>query len=593
MTGSGSGRDVWNGKDKKSEITAEALLTAEDVEIQEEKNMFCKKCGSALQDNAKFCGACGTMVEADPIQERPVQEQPVQETAAPVSVQREPEAVKPVQPKAKKISKKTGIIIAAAAAALVVILVIASLFGGAGTTVAKAFTKSLEAYTAVADQMKLPDMAAIAQSGKHNQEMRMWIEDGAEELDGFGVRVEMAYNQSGREAALIAAPFYEGTDLLTAQMKMDGTKIYVGSPELMETSYLMFDTATIGEDLAAMGAPGMEDLSIDLFALIEEMQQSSQLTKEQQKTLEKAAAALAKAIQVEKTGKEDVKVNGKKLSCKVYELVIPQEAMEDYLDALEDVIKEMDLDKSLDALEDTGLMEMADIEVSVNEDNLRDAVDEMKELVDELGDFVAEIAIHKGYIVAVNSEFELGDTEYSLNVQLGGGENYVDNLYFEMKDEDEYGFIFASEGNHAMTKGVFTDETVFTELYKGKENDILSSEISWEPKAKENNFELVLEAEGDKLGLEGNLTCTKDSLSITVPELEVDGITFGLGYALDSYKAPSIKIGTTLVFAEMDEDDLAELGEQIVENAEEWAGQIEENYSGLIEYLAEMLYYMY
>jgi hypothetical protein len=299
-----------------------------------------------------------------------------------------------------------------------------------------------------------------------------------------------------------------------------------------------------------------------------------------------------KSFQVEALEKKDVKVNGKKLSCKVYELVIPQEAMEDYLDILEDVVKDMDMEKTADILEDAGLV-MPGYNVYANEDVLRDSLDQMKDFVDEVGDFAVEVAIHKGYIVALNSEFEVWDTEYSMNVQLGGGENYVDDLYFEMKDEDEYGFILSSEGNHAMTKGVFTDETVLTELFAGKESGSVSCETSWEPKAREDNFEMVLEVEGDKFTMEGTLVCTKDSLTINLPELEADGITVGVRYDLSGYKAPVIRMETILAFSEMDEDDLLELGEQIVENVEDWAGQIEENYSGLVDYIAEMLYYLY
>lgn len=604
--------------------------------------MFCKKCGSTLRDNAKFCGSCGAVVEvADsqgnnvsyttPVQKTPSYTAPVQRQqtpsyTAPVQRQQAPGHTVPVQQSKpdvtgaiKKasgaVTKATGavtkaagkidvsgivnkvpkkalpIIGGAAVIVLVLILLFSGVFAGAKGTVAKAFGKSLNAYVSIAEDMKLPDLAAIAESGKYNQELKFWFEDGADELDGLGFRFVMAYNQSGNEAAIVAAPFFEGTDLITAQMKFKGSKIYVGCPELMEKTYLMVDTKTIGQDMADKDVDDFEDLSFNMFDLIEQVQKASGLTKDQQKALEKGGSAFIKAIEVEKDGKDDIKINGKKLSCTVYNVVIPQEAVEDYLDVLEDVLKDMDSEAVLDILEEAGFPvdDMGLDMVADSADVYIDAIDSLRDLVDELGDIEIQVGINKGYVVSIQCELDAYDEPVNINVQLGGGDNYVDDIYFEMLDEDEYGYIITSTGNHAMKKGVFTDETVVSMVYYGDEREMISWEMNWEPKGKDGNFEWTLENYGDEFTFEGTLHTTKDSLSITLDELEIDGMTVGLSYTLGDYKAPSIKVGTTLAFADMDEDDMEDLAELIEENGEAWVEMMEDDYEDVLDYL----YYMF
>ncbi|MBE6578853.1 MAG: zinc-ribbon domain-containing protein [Ruminococcaceae bacterium] len=87
--------------------------------------MFCPKCGSQLEDDAKFCAACGEKLEAPqpaaeeaaPVEEAPVEETPVQEKA-PV----QEEAPKPK--KERKPLPKWALPAVIAATAVVIVLVI-------------------------------------------------------------------------------------------------------------------------------------------------------------------------------------------------------------------------------------------------------------------------------------------------------------------------------------------------------------------------------------------------------------------------------------------------------------------------------------
>jgi len=107
-------------------------------------------------------------------------------------------------------------------------------------------------------------------------------------------------------------------------------------------------------------------------------------------------------------------------------------------------------------------------------------------------------------------------------------------------------------------------------------------------KSKSDNFEWVLETYGDEIEIEGTLLCSKDSLTITLPALELDGEELSFTYSLGGYKAPSIKVSKPMKFSEMDEGDLEDLAEMIEENGMEWAEMIEEDYPEFVE-LIEML----
>ena len=602
--------------------------------------MFCKKCGSNLRENAKFCGSCGAVVEvAETGYTAPVEQIPYTapvDNAAPanqgghtVPVKKENKAadfgkaaakvagnaakaagkaagnaakaagdaaskvslndIAGKMPKMPKNKKLLPIIGGAVAVVLVLVLVVSLLFGGASGTVVKAFSKSVKAITGIADEMKLPDLAAIAESKKFNQELTAEFTDG--DMEGLGIRATFAYNQSGKEAGFVVTPYFEGTNLITGQVKMDGSKIYLGCPELMEKKYIMLDTKTIGVDLADKDLDGLEDLSFNFFELVEKLEDAAALSKNQQKAIEKANSALLKAIEVEKDKKKDIKINSKKISVTLYDVVIPQDALEDYLDALEDVVKDMEPEAVMDVLEGYGFP-VDEMGLSYSNDYWLDAIDSLKDAVDELGDLELSVGINGGYVVYLQWTPEIDGDEAELTVKIGGGDNYVDDFSLEfLYNDGNYGTIITSSGNHAMKKGEFTDETVITEIYRGKEEEVFVSEMTWKPSGKSDNFEWVLVVDGDELEIEGTLKCSKDSLSFTAP-IELGGNELSVTYTLGAFKAPSIKVGTTLKFADMDEDDLMELAEMIEENGTEWAEMMEDEYPEFVDML-DMLFYYY
>ena len=100
--------------------------------------MFCKKCGNQLPDGAKFCGVCGTVIQAqaDPIPcTTPVDRQeasytiPLMREEVPVSKTSPVQKTAPVQRKPLPV-KKLLIGVAALALVVLVVVLVSSLFGG-------------------------------------------------------------------------------------------------------------------------------------------------------------------------------------------------------------------------------------------------------------------------------------------------------------------------------------------------------------------------------------------------------------------------------------------------------------------------------
>ena len=98
--------------------------------------MFCKKCGNPLKEGAKFCGACGTVVQTQAAPASNAKAEASEDIGYTIPLVREEAPVKKAAPVAKPVTQKAlpvkKILIAVAAVAVVVLLVVlaSSLFGG-------------------------------------------------------------------------------------------------------------------------------------------------------------------------------------------------------------------------------------------------------------------------------------------------------------------------------------------------------------------------------------------------------------------------------------------------------------------------------
>lgn len=553
--------------------------------------MFCLKCGKELANNAKFCPHCGAVVAANVPQPAPAPD-PVSAPSGNTGG-----FGSGLNPQRTGHRGRGMILAVAGVAVLAVVLVIAlavsGVFGSAKGKVRKAALKSVSAYTGAAKDVGLPDLKELVESQKFSQSCEVALEDfdlgysyfDTSALEGVGVRFSANYDLSGEKLSAAATPFYGSVDLLTAELVMDGSKIYVNSPELTGSTYYGMDTMTLGEDLQKLGADEDEvgELSFNIFQLVKEMQEITKMDAENQKAIADAGKALYEAIEVEKGDGETVKVNGSSVNCTAYTVVIPEDAMTDWLKAVRSAVSDsVDYRKDLTALfSSMGLPDevMDQVKKALSDADPKQSVKTMfkglEDMVDALGDVELQVYVSDGYIMSVTYSRRIEGTRVRLELDLGGGKNYVDDLSLTVSVDDsaDTELVLTSHGDHGAKNGAFTDETVLEVTQYGYTNEV-SSEMSYAPKKGQNNFSWRIDFEGGRIDMEGQLATGKNSMELHLDELELraDGgsVTIRLDYAIGSYQSiPSV--ASPVMLSTLNEDKMLDIAEDIQDNAYDWA----------------------
>lgn len=574
--------------------------------------MFCTNCGKQIPDGSIFCTGCGTRlgnakaaentVPAPAPAPAPAPEQPVFTAPAPAPAQpvftapapEQPVFTAPAQPvqaaapadKSPKNAPKLGLIIGIAAAVVViaalVVMLVTGVFAGAKGKVEKAVVKSVKAYSSAADALGGPNVKDIIKDKKFSESLSFAIKeiDGDDELEGLGVRFDFNFNADGRHIDAALVPFYESADIAEAQLLIDDSKLYAGSPELTDGKYYGLDTATLGSDMAELiGSYEFEDFGFNIFDIIDSAEKISK-DSINSKALDSAGKALVKAISVKKAGSETISVNDGSVKAAKYDVVIPQKALEAYVDSAVKCINfEKYSDGIVDMLSDMGIPEdyIDDITDAFDDLDTDDLADDIKdEFLDELGDIELEVYISGGYISSVIYEKKFYGDKYIIELNLGGGENYVDDfsLSFATKYSswtDEY--IFVSSGNHSGKGGVFTDSSKLTNKWDGNKDVLFSAETEYTKKSGDFSFRLVID-EDDELKASGTLKMDSKSIDLDLTDFKIkeygDTVFSGeLGFRLMPYSKGNISVGAAKMLADMDEDDFADIAETISDNFED------------------------
>lgn len=536
--------------------------------------MYCWNCGAEVKEGNQFCQDCGSR----------------QETASSQQL--------PVQQVVKKSPKKTPVGIIASAVAVVLVIVLLFVFmGSPSAKVGKALAKSGKAFVNALEKTKLTNITDLAAEKDLSQDIsfRLSSVEGDSALKGAGVRMSVDSSLSGRVIGVGVTPYFGSADLLNLHLKLDNDKIYVGSPELIENSYFMVNTATIGEDLnRLLGTDEAENLSFNIFDLVEQSQKIAAVDEEMEKALRKAGKELVKEIEVEKEGSKTVEVNGQDLKCAAYHVVITEDSLDQLLDTLEDVymdkLQETN-DAYIDMIKATGLPDdvIDELEYTLEDNYVTTeyTFENLHDVLDELGDVELDLYINKGYVVAAVYENTLDGSDVELVVQVGGGDKYVDDISLRL-DIDDDAIIITSSGNHTGAGGEFTDETVIKEGYNGKEYTVAELEMSYAPKEKNDNFEWEMKVDGEKFTAEGQITCSKESVSVNLEKVKLDDyMTFALEYQLGKYEGDGIVIGQELNLTDMSDEELLKIVMELEENAGKLLEGLMEEYPAL----EDLLYY--
>ena len=554
--------------------------------------MFCTNCGKNIRDGSKFCPYCGSTVKASGGEAAPVTQVQAAEPVAQVNLAAPDTAARTEgfgvsgMAAGPKKRRGVGVLLAVGAAAVAVCVVAAlllgGLLGGAKVKVGKAVSKSLNAHMEMAEAMGVQTASKLAKSKEFNQSVSLKLKDvnaqtgyygpSLNDLEGLQVSFATAVNLSKRDLSASASAAYGSASLMSAsaQLKNDTATIFI--PELMKDTAFSVNTVTLGKDLKRLDADeDLWEISFNLFDIAESYLKPVEMDKA-------AAKAFIKAIEVKKTGKESVDVNGNAVKCTAYHVVVPEDAMLDLLKAWKDCVKAQGYDDmTLDMLRSIGVPED---EIGWIEDDVKNAAsgtalfDALKEGIKELGDLELDVYLDGGYVMGVVWEEKIDGSNAEVGVYLGGGKNYVDDLSVEIKVDSE-SIRFESTGNHAGKSGKYSDESVLR--YKSSWSSYtLKSEMSYEPKKSENNFSWAIKDDNVSLSMEGQLTANKNAVRIRLDELTLktygtERFTLEADYAVESYDAQSISAKKTVQLSKMSESDLEDLFDDIESEAEDWA----------------------
>jgi hypothetical protein len=552
--------------------------------------MFCKNCGKEMRDDARFCPNCGA-VNGGPAAGSVPPDAGRQGWGAPAGGAG---AAAPAEgaPKRRGLGLVIGAGVAAVAVIALLVVGVSSLFASPRGTVEKAFTKTAAAFEEAGDKLGMPDLVKLQKDRSISGSFRVELTGISSQLVGYdlsdlyGLGLGMRANYSGKDRKMDAqlSAFWDDDELVSFQMLADNANLYLGSSQFTDGSFYGLNTETLGDDLKNLsGDDSVEDISFNLFDLMDIILKATP-GEENEKAVKEANKALKAALEVKKTGAKTMDIHGKSTKTTAYHVVIPQDALEDYVDAMEDILSSVDYVSMYEELFqamgvpgdeiDDLLADLEDVYV------YGDLADAVKYFLDELGDVEVDVYLSGGYVSAVLYEERIQGTKVEAALYLGGGDQYVDNLSLEIR-ADGGELLVESAGNHTGKGGAFTDETTIRIKEDGRSVGRLTSEMRYEPKGKGDNFrwEIGVDSSGVSLGvveMEGSLALSKDSLDLKLEDVSVrtmgmEVFSMSLEYAIGPCKGMEVSVSSPTMLADMDEADLMDLGYDLQANAQDWA----------------------
>ena len=591
--------------------------------------MFCNRCGKKLNDGAKFCPYCGApaavpAADSTPVTEPVADSTPVTEPAADSTPVTEPVAdstpaadaapAAPTAPAAPVYTapaapvytgapaprkSRAGLIIGiiagcVAVVALVVTLLVTGVFASPKATVMKALLKSAAAYSKVYEGSNAPALMQLLEEQKFSEKVGLTFTELSDSsdfdlsvLEGFGLDAAWDVDIPGEKLGISLSARYGSTELASAYAAAVESSVFAGSPEFLGAgkSYGV-DTAQLGrflqglyegEDIGFLG-----NLSFNSFEVAQVIVENFTASEDNLEALEAAQTQLLEAITVQKQGKASLEVNGYNTDCTAYQVEIPRAATQNYLNALVTILCDRDSEKVLMemyhcmGLTESDSRELID-QVSPGASNLDEMLTRVEYLMAELGDIPLTVYVHDGYAVAVLYRDEVEDADVTLNLYMGGGKTFADDLsvVFTLVDEYTDAYIkLTSSGNHTGSDGQYTDKTTLKMKDFGETIFNLTSEMRYAPKEKEDNFSWTMtekEALGLKLSAEGQLDASKKAMVMDLEKLaltldDVMLFTMELQFELGEFRM-NVTPDDPIMITDMDADALSAWVDEVSETS--------------------------
>lgn len=543
--------------------------------------MTCKYCGNEIRDDAKFCPHCGAVSGAAP------------EAAAP-----------PAEPEAPAGGgKRKGLLIAGVAAAVVLVAVLAAVAGGLFSNpkraVEAAAVKSAAAYAQASEGIGLPDLSRLSREQSYSQSLVLGLNSvnsmltgyDMSALSGLGLRMDAGVDIEDRKLDFELAAFWNEEDLIRFLLTADDAELYFSSPQITGETCYGVNTETLGADLTNMtGDRSLKDLSFNLFDLAD-----LALEKMDQEKLEKDMKAAARSLwdqaEVKKTGSNKTHIiHGTSIKTTAYQVTIPQEALDQYVD---------DLEAALSAWNYSELYQEMFRSMGMPQEAVQDFLDELegtdpygkladglRRLVDGIGDLTLDVRLSGGYVSGVLYEDEIDGHQVNAALLLGGGTEYVDDLALEFM-VDDLKFRIDSTGDHSMRSNLFADTTTVQLNDKSSRLLKVTSDLTLDPAREEDNLRWKLGADSTGLSIlaldaQGTLYVKEDLIDLTLEDaalsamgMEICSLRFNCRASCcpDWLEQP---MENARLVTQMDRMELMMTALEVRSRAEAWASETQE-----------------
>lgn len=534
--------------------------------------MTCRYCGNEVNEGAKFCPFCG-------------------------AANREPE-INPAPPAPEEPPKKfpAALIAAAVIAAAVIIALIAGFAGGLFSNpkrqVEKAAAKTAAAYAQAEKAMGLPDLSYMSREQSYSQRFALALNSinsdmmgyDMDALSGLGMSLDANLDGKSRQLDFTLSAFWDQEELLKLLVAADDAQFYFHSPQLTGAACYGVNTETFGADLAAANGGGPErDISFNLFDLIDSALEEMNPEGLEQ-SLKEANRALWEDAKVKNLGSRTLDVNRTSTKTRAYQVTFSQEALSQYVDRLEGVLSAMNYFSLYEEMLQSTGMPQAEIDSfmdALNELDVYGAMaDSLRDLIEVTGELELEVCLSGGYVSAVFYEGEILGSELEVELYLGGGEEYVDDLSVEMRVED-IKTTLKSSGDHGGKSGAFTDKTTIRSDAFGVFVPSIVSEFRYEPKKTADNlsWELSIPNAGS-LDMAGTLTAGQDSISMVLDDVAVkvmgmEVCSLGVEYYAGPFQGAAIPDAEVKIITQMSEEELMDMVLATQRNALAWSNKME------------------